>query len=262
MEKMGSMKKITDTLRYNYQAVILFFAIIGFWQFIVYALKIPFFLLPPPSSIFNALVEKLADGFLLYHAQVTLYETISGFFIGTILGIGLALLVDRSRFLNHLLHPYIVAFQAMPKMALAPLIVVWFGFGLSSKIAMATFISFFPIFVNSLAGLESLSVKIQDLMHSISATGTQIFIKAKLPNALPYIFAGLETGILLSLLGSVVGEFVGANEGLGYLILLWNTKLDTQYGFAALAMMVVIGIFLYLTLNTVRRRVLFWSEKI
>ena len=188
-------------------------------------------------------------------------EVIAGFLAASVLGIALAVLVDRSRWLRALVQPYIVIMQATPKVALAPFLVIWFGFGVGSKIANAALVAFFPIFVNTLVGFSSVSVRVLDLMAVLRARPRHVLWKAKVPHALPYIFAGLEIGILMSLIGAVVGEFVSSTAGLGYLIANWNFQLKTAAAFAALTMLVLLGTASYAAVLFVKRRVVFWVGK-
>jgi len=237
-------------------------ALIGLWEVLIIVLHVPKFILPAPRLIIKYFLEGLLRGSLLPHLWTTVFEILVGFALAAFAGVFLAVVVSRSRFLNLLIHPYVVAFQATPKVAIAPLFIMWFGFGVFSKILIVAAIAFFPMFVNTVTGLESLSVKMLDLMNSYSATKWQIFWKARVPNALPYVFAGLEIGITLSLIGALVGEFVGATGGLGYLLVLWQNQLDTERVFAIILLLVILGVVLYLLTAMIKKYFLFWSEKV
>lgn len=222
---------------------------------------IPDYLLPTPSSVLEEFVVELSSGLIVRHALVTISETLFGFFAAFMVGTSLAVVVDRSKIVSDVFQPYITAFQAMPKIALAPIIVLWLGFGIASKIALVILIAFFLIFVNALSGLRSLSTPVLDLMRSYRATERQILLKVRFPNALPFIFTGVESALLYSLTAAVVGEFVGSTEGLGYLIQLWSAQLKTASSFAAILMLVVIALIMESTLVFVKQRVLFWVGK-
>jgi NitT/TauT family transport system permease protein len=231
------------------------------WEGLVRLLAIPAHFLPAPTAVAVELYDGLRDGLLLRHTLVTAIEMTVGFLLAAVIGVGLAVIVDRSAWLRSLIQPHIVVFQATPKVALAPFVIIWFGFGLASKIASATLVAFFPIFVNTLAGFSSVSERVLDLMTVFRARPRHVLWKAKVPHALPYIFAGLEIGILLSLIGAVVGEFVSSTVGLGYLIANYNTQLKTAAAFAALAMLVALGVASYGIVIVARRRIVFWLGK-
>ena len=222
---------------------------------------IPNYLLPTPSSIFKEFVIELMNGLILKHALVTLSEALFGFFVAFVIGISLAVVVNRSEIIKDVLQPYVTAFQAMPKVAIAPIIVLWFGFGVGSKIVLVILITFFIVFVNALSGLRSLSTPVLELMRSYRATEGQILFKVRFPNALPFIFAGAEAALLYSFTAAVVGEFVGAREGLGYLIQLWSMQFRADSSFAAILMLVIIALTMNLALTYVRNKVLFWAAK-
>jgi NitT/TauT family transport system permease protein len=241
-------------------ATILFVVLVGVWEAACRLLAIPPHLLPTPSSI--AIEIYVNFGVLLHHTWVTTIEVVAGFVIAAIIGVALAVLVDRSAFLRAVIHPYVIVLQATPKVALAPFLIIWFGFGITSKIAMAALITFFPIFVNTVAGFVALGPRLLDLMTVLRARPSQVMWKVKIPFALPYVFAGLEIGILLSLIGAIVGEFVSATAGLGYLIANYNFQLKTASAFAALVMLVVLGIVSYGVILVLKRRVVFWLGKV
>lgn len=231
------------------------------WQVSVPLMGISPLIAPTPSQIGVELVDGIRSGLLMRHLAVTAGEMFGGFFIAAVAGIGLASLVERSRFLRYIVQPYIVMLQATPKVALAPFIVLWFGFGIESKILIAGLVAFFPIFVNSLAGLMATSTKMLELMQVLGASSFQQLTKVKIPQALPFIFAGLEIGILLSLTGAVVGEFVSANVGLGYLIATSNYQLRIPAAFAALVPLVALGALSYAAISFVKTRMVRWSGR-
>lgn len=241
-------------------AAALFVALVALWELVVWAFSVSAQLIPAP----HAIAEELAANFtiLLRHFLVTATEVYAGFAMAAVIGIGLAALVDRSAWLRALIQPYIIVLQATPKIALAPFLVLWFGFGITSKIATAALISFFPIFINTLAGFTSVSPRLLDLMAVLRASNRQFLWKVKVPHALPYIFAGFEIGILLSLIGAIVGEFISSTAGLGYLIANYNFQLRTDAAFAALIMLVALGIVSYAIVLLLKRRIVFWLGKV
>lgn len=238
----------------------LFAVLIAVWEAACRALDIAPHLLPKPSAIGVELYDNI--GVLLHHTWVTTVEVVAGFVIAAVVGVALAILVDRSAWLRAIIHPYVIVLQATPKVALAPFLIIWFGFGITSKIAMAALITFFPIFVNTVAGFAAIGPRLLDLMTVLRASPRQVLWKVKIPFALPYVFAGLEIGILLSLIGAIVGEFVSATAGLGYLIANYNFQLKTASAFAALVMLVLLGIVSYGIILALKRRIVFWLGKV
>jgi len=236
------------------------------WEAAVTIWKIPAYILPGPSGILVALYRGLDSSLLgrggyYYHFAVTFYEAILGLLIGSFGGIVLGTLVSQFPFFERTLFPWIVAFQAVPKIALAPLFVLWFGFGLTSKIVMVIVITFFPLLINSIAGFKSVDLEQIDLLRSYSASPWQIFKMVKLPNALPYIFAGLDMAVVLSVLGAIVGEFVGARSGLGALIMQMNASMDVRGVFSVLVILAALGLALHFLVVRIERKILFWAPK-
>lgn len=250
----------------RFLSFVLLVLLLAFWEFGVRALKIPKFLVPPLSDVLRALWTGLAtgpmarDGFW-FHTGVTLTEVLLGFFIGSAVGLVLGIAVSQVRMLEGILQPYIVAFQSLPKVAVAPIIVMWMGFGISSKVAIVCLLTFFPVLVTSIAGFQAIDQDRIDLLRSLSATRWQIFRKAKFPSALPYIFAGLDMAAAFSVVGAIVGEFVGAQSGLGVLIMQLDGQMDTGGSFAVFIILSLMGVALSATLRAVRRRVLSWMPE-
>ena len=241
----------------------LFIASLALWEAAVRWLQVPPFVLPAPSAVAVALGRGLASGLYVKHLGYTLLETLLGFLLGSALGFGLGALVATSRYVEIFLYPYIVMFQALPKIALAPLIVIWFGLGLSSKVVNAALVAFFPLLVNTVVGLKSADEDRVNLMRSLTATDRQVFWTLRLPNALPFVMAGLDMAMIFALIGAIVGEFVGATAGLGMLIQSMNFTMDVSGQFSVLLILSVVGLGLNRSIQLVRRRVLFWdpSEK-
>jgi len=229
------------------------------WELAVRLFNIPSFIIPSLSA---ALAKIPAHpGALAGHVLTTLYETLLGFLLGTLTGILLGTLLSQFRLLEKTLLPFIVGFQSMPKVAVAPLFLIWFGFGLTSKVLIAALITFFPLLVNSLVGLHSVPEDRLDLMRVLSATRWQTFRMVQFPTALPFVFAGLELGVVYSLIGAIVGEFLGGERGLGVLIMQMNLVADIAGVFAALVILSSMGILLHVVIRKVERRVLFWAPR-
>ncbi len=222
--------------------------------------------LPAPSQIWEALLRGFDTSFTsragwYVHIGATLYEAAIGLVIGCSLGIILGILLAEVPFLDRVLSPYVVALQVLPKVAIAPLLVLILGFDLPSKVAIVVLLTFFPLLINTVAGINSVPTERVDVMRSLAASRWQILRMAKLPSALPFVFAGLQMAAVFSLTGAIVGEFVGGREGLGRLILEMNAQFDEAGIFAALVILAVLGATFHGILRAIQRRVLFWSPE-
>jgi NitT/TauT family transport system permease protein len=224
---------------------IIFALILTSWEMVVRLKDISPLLLPSPSLIGQAFLRELANGSLLKHTGVTLIEIFGGFLGGAFLGIGLGVMVSLAPQIYRLLQPYIIASQTMPKLALAPLFVLWLGYGYAPKIAITALISFFPLFESTLTGLLHVPRDHLALFQSLRASKWQTLWKLRVPHALPYLFSGFRVAIILSIVGAVVSEFIGANAGLGALILVSQGLLDTPLMFAVFFWLTGIGLALY-----------------
>lgn len=236
------------------------FVVLAVWEATVRLSGVDAFIFPTPSGVAAAMVEMAIDGSLVRNFWVTFGETVAGFAIAAFLGIGLGALISEFRWARRTVYPYLVALQTVPKIAIAPMLVLWFGFGITSKIVIAATIAIFPILVNTIEGLTNTDETRIDMLRSLGGTRAQVFRMVKFPSALPFIFAGLGSGVVLSLLGAVVGEFVGARAGLGNLILIVNARMDTAGVFAILIVLGSIGIALNILLQAVQSRVVFWAR--
>jgi NitT/TauT family transport system permease protein len=241
--------------------LLLIAAVLAVWEFLVKLTAVPEYILPAPSRIFFSMYNGIRTNVYPEHFLVTLTETLLGFLFGTVLAFILGTIVALSRKVEYFLYPFIVMFQAMPKVALAPLIIVWFGLGLTSKVINAALVAFFPLMVNTIVGLRSAEEDRINLMRSLAATPLQIFWMLQLPNALPYIFAGLEIAMIFALIGAIVAEFVGAQAGLGMLIQSMNFSMDVAGQFSVLLILSILGLILNSIIVGIRRRVLFWDER-
>jgi NitT/TauT family transport system permease protein len=242
--------------------VVLFFASMAAAEAIIRLLDVPAFILPPPSKVAVALWRGFSTGLYIKHGYYTVVETLLGFVLGAALGFFLGAAVAMSRWVEFFLYPYIVMFQSLPKVALAPLIVIWFGLGLTSKIVNAALVAFFPLLVNTMVGLRSADEDRVSLMRSLAASERQIFWMLRLPNALPFVMAGLDVAMILALIGAIVAEFVGAQSGLGMLIQSMNFTMDVSGQFSVLLILSVLGLILNRLILMLHRRVLFWDSSV
>ncbi|MBI1737342.1 MAG: ABC transporter permease [Candidatus Rokubacteria bacterium] len=239
---------------------LVFVAFVLAWEWVVHAWQVPPFILPAPTDIGRALAGGLSSRLFVEHFMITLYETLAGFVIAAIAGIAIGAVIAQFRVVEKTFYPYLVALQTLPKIAVAPLVIVWFGFGISSKIVIAAMVAFFPVLVNVIVGLKTVDQSKLDLMRSLNATRWQTFRMVKFPNALPFVFAGLDIAIVFSVLGAIVGEFVGAQKGLGNLILQYNFSLDIAGVFAVLILLSAMGVTLHLVMQALQKRLIFWAE--
>jgi NitT/TauT family transport system permease protein len=233
--------------------------LLAIWEVAVRVWNVPAFLLPAPSAIGMALMRGISSGLYEEHIGVTLSETVLGFLLGSLGGLLLGTCVAVSKRFDYFVYPIIVMLQAMPKVALAPLIIVWFGLGMTSKVVNAGLVCFFPLMINTIVGLRSADEDRVALMRSLAASPLQIFAMLLVPNALPYIFAGLEIAMIFALIGAVVGEFVGAQAGLGMLIQSMDSTMDVAGQFSILFILSLVGLLLNGVVSLVRKRVLFWD---
>src|SRR5499427_745567 len=230
------------------------------WEGAVRGLDISKIVLPPPSAVAIALWESLRGGELHWHVAVTLYEILAGFVVGSAGGLVLGFIIALSPIMERIFYPYVIAFQTVPKVAIAPIIVIWFGYGAASKVVITATIAFFPLLANTIMGLRAAPQDQVDMMVSYTASRWQVFRMVRLVQALPYIFVGLDVAIVLSVIGAIVGEFVGAKAGLGYLILQKNFNFDMAGTFAILIILSAIGVGLHGLIGIAQRRIVFWMD--
>ncbi len=230
------------------------------WQLLARFGGIAPYLLPSPEQVWARFINALLDGTLLNNTLVTLYEVLLGLAIGVSAAATLGYLLAKSRSLERLLAPLIVASQSVPVVAIAPLLVIWFP-GLRSKVFICTLIVFFPVLINTIVGLRSVPDDLRDLMRSLQATRWQTFIKLEVPAALPVLFGGLRIGATLSVIGAVVGEFVGADQGLGFLINQARGVYDTALVFVAVFTLIAMAFVLYGLVALLEAHLLSWQQK-
>ena len=258
------------------------------WEGMIWLFEIDEFLLPAPSGIGMALLRGLffvdsggaaaeaADFMNLMqnsfynHISHTLFEAVMGFFMGSFIGLGLGLLFMQSKWVEAIIMPYVVAFQTLPKLAIAPLFIIWFGYEVESKIFLAGLVAFFPLLVNTMVGLRSVNQDQLDLLRSLSASRWKTFWKLQFPSALPFIFAGFEIAAVFSLLGAILGEFVGAGQcmwggrgqcGLGILLMQMSFSADTTGTFAILVILSMMGLGMHKVVRFIKLKVLFWAPE-
>jgi len=229
------------------------------WEGLVRLLDLPAFILPAPSQVAERWLRALADGSLLYHSAATLLEVLSGLLSGVVLASLLGYALAKSRLLEKVLQPFLVASQAIPTVAIAPLLVIWFGAGISSKVLICALTVFFPVLVNTVVGLRAVPENLRDLMRSLRATRWQMLGMLELPAALPVLLGGLRIGATLSVIGAVVGELVGADRGLGFLINVGRGQYDTALVFVGVLTLVCLAVTLYSLVLWLEKRLLRWK---
>lgn len=231
------------------------------WQLIVWTADLPAFVLPSPVNVARRFVQTLEDGSLLRHLGVTLFEVLLGLSLGLILATLTGYLLAKSRPVERLLAPYIVASQSVPMVAVAPLLVIWLGPGLLSKVLIAALIVFFPVLINTIVGVRAVPEDLYALMRSLQATRWQILRHLEMPAAMPVFLGGLRVGATLAVIGAVVGEFVGADRGLGFLINVGRGMYDTALVFVAVFVLVALALALYGLVVALENRLLAWQRR-
>lgn len=239
--------------------MLVFVFVTGSWELMVWAMDIPAFVLPGPSQIGSELLNLLGSDLFWQNFFVTIYEVLAGYLLGILLAFITGVAIQQIKLLERSLMPYIIAFQTIPSVALAPLFLQWFGYGYTSKIVMAALISFFPMLINVIAGLQASGRDEIQMLKSFGATRMQVLLKVRVPNSLPYVFAGLGLGAVFALVGSIVAEFVGSQMGLGKMILQFNEQFNIAGMFAVLVVLAAIGMFMHSIIVFARKRIVFWS---
>ena len=230
------------------------------WEGLVRWQGYPTFILPRPGQVLHKALAMAADGSLLRHTQATVSEVGAGLLLGLTLAFTLGYWLGRSHTLDRILSPYLVASQTVPVVAIAPLLVIWFGSGLLSKVLVTTIMVFFPTLLSTVVGIRNVDPDLRELMRSLRASHRQLFLKLELPGALPVIFSGLKLSVILAVVGAIVSEFVGADEGLGFLINLGRGVLDTPLIFVAILMIVLLAQALYWSITLLESHLLRWKQ--
>jgi len=234
--------------------------LVGLWSLVVKIGNYPPFILPDPATVLSKISQIAANGILWRHSQATLTAIMGGLTLGLSTATILGYILAKSPLLERLIGPYLVASQSIPAVAIAPLLVIWFGSGKLSKVLICALVVFFPVLVNTIIGIRSVDAGLKTLMQSLRANRWQMFIYLEIPAAMPVLLGGLKIGVTLSVIGAVVGEFVGADQGLGYLINLSKGLFDTPMIFAALITLAGISLTLYLMVTWLEHRLLAWRR--
>lgn len=240
--------------------------LVGLWWLASHLWGVPPYILPTPEDVMQALVTGFMRGpsnpsSYWYHTGITVWEALLGFLLGSSLGAVLGIALCHWTILGAVSYPYIVAFQSLPKVALAPLMVVWFGFGLDGKIFITAVITFFPVLANMMAGYVSVEPERIELARSCRASDWHLLTKIIFPSSLPFLFAGLSTASVLAILGAIVGEFVGARAGLGMLLMQYNQSLEIAPIFAVILVLGLIGCLMSYAVSMLERRYCFWAQR-
>lgn len=234
----------------------MFIALFLLWEFSVKIFGVKEYLLPPPSKIWSEFLRR--QGNVMSGAWITTSEIIGGYLLAVVVSIPLAVAIAYSRFIENNVYPIIVFLQIIPKIAIAPLFIIWLGFGLLPKLLIVFLLCFFPIVVSSVAGFKSVDPDIMDFARSTGAGSMRMFLKIRLPQALPEIFTGLKIGAALSATAAVVAEFVASDRGLGYLLQQYNGQLETPMVFAIIVLLSLIGLAIYFFVEVIERLVIPW----
>lgn len=232
--------------------------VIAIWYAAVLVFNVPSYLLPLPGAVLDQIVGGFS--FLLWHTWITAYEAFGGFALSVVLGISLAIAIVASPVLDRALMPWLILSQTFPKVALAPLILVWFGVGLAPKLIVTFLVAFFPVVMSSVVGMRSIENEMLELAYSMRASTLQVFWRFRLPIALPSIFSGLKVSASFAVVGAVIAEWVSSNQGLGYLLIRANANLDTTLLFAVLIMLMIIGVTFYYSVEVVERLLIPWHS--
>ena len=232
------------------------------WKLIIVVFDVSEFVLPQPEDVLAAVGDVVQSNGFWGHVRTTLIETLVGFGIALVLGVALGAVLGRIAWLERALRPVIVASQVVPKVALIPLFIVWFGFGMTSKIVIAAMLAFFPIMLNVLLGVRSVDTGQRDVMRSLNAGKWATFWRLEYHSTLPYVFAGMEIGIVFAIIGAVVGEYLGGNQGLGYMIVVSLNALNAEQLFAVILLLTAIGFGLFLAVIGMKRFMIPWHESV
>jgi NitT/TauT family transport system permease protein len=257
---MGARVQQIVTKSYEALPVLLVFvASVIAWELVIIGFKVKEFLVPAPSKVLLQLFNRNLSW--PYHFWVTAWETVAGFLVAAVVGIALAYLIVHYRRLNQILYPYVLLAQIVPKVAVAPLFFIWFGFGELPKVLVAFLVAFFPIVIDTIVGLHAADPDMLDFMRTLGASPYKTFMKVRLPAALPHIFGGFKVAITLAVIGAVIGEFVGAESGLGYMIIRAQSHFRTDQVFAALFLLSVLGMALFMAFVLMERLAIPWYAK-
>ena len=253
------MSHFRHALREMSPALSLIVIIVLCWQGIVSLWRLPEYVLPAPAGIYHILVSQ--QSVLARAAWVTAQEIIFGVVLSSLVGIAMALFIARFALVGKAVYPLMVLFQNVPKIALAPLFILWFGYDLAPKLLLIVVMAFFPVALNMLMGLRATDPNLIALLRSVGAGRTEIMLRAQIPHSLPYLMSGLKIAVTLSVIGAIVGEFAGASAGLGYLIQFASTQMETNLVFAALVEISLLGMLFYYAVELIEWRYLSWASR-
>ncbi|MFI6428129.1 ABC transporter permease [Promicromonospora sp. NPDC050880] len=248
--------RVLALLAESWRPVAVLLALFALWWFVAWRELVPAYLVPSPGAVAETMAAEWP--MLLEHTWVTTLETIVGFVLAAVIGVAAAVLLVYSRTAEKSLYPLILFAQVIPKIAIAPILVVWFGFGMTPKIVLAVLIAFFPVVVSAVAGLRSVDPELLEMSATMGASRWKTFRKIRFPGALPQLMSGLKVAVTLAVVGAVVGEFVGADRGLGYVLLLASGNLDAPLLFADLILMSLIGVVLFVLVELLERLLIPW----
>lgn len=236
---------------------LIYLALLVLWEVSTRVLKIPTWILPAPSAIFEAAVKWAPE--LALNSLVTLRETVVGFLLAIVLSLPLAVLIALNATARKVLYPILLGLQSVPKVAVAPLVILWLGLSEWPKIVVVVLVCFFPIIVNMIAGLEAVPKTMLDLMRSLGAPPHMVFRRLRVPVAMPYLFTGCKVAVTFAVIGAVISEFVAAQDGLGYLILISTAQSQTPLAFAAIGLLTLLSIALFHGIEFIEKRVIDWT---
>lgn len=262
--KLNTLKLSTNDNRQTirrFSGLITLALVLALWQLVTALEMVSPFILPPPDAVLAKFIEVILDGRLWLHTRTTLNAVLVGLAFGLTIGTTLGYLIAKNAWLGDLLSPIIVTFQSTPFVAYASLLIIWFGSGVESKIVTCALVVFFPMLMNTVVGIRNVPSDLRDLMRVSQASPWQVFIKLEVPAALPVLMTGLKTSVTLAMIGAVVGEFVAANAGLGFLILLARNQFDDPLVFVAVITLAIVSNMLYLLVSMLERRVLAWQRR-
>ena len=242
---------------------ILLAVFVGLWKLSTVVTNVSPFVLPPPEAVADRLATLIRQPDVwLVHARVTFIETVTGFLIALLTGVIAGAILGRVFWLELAVRPLVVALQVIPKVALVPLFVIFFGFGLTAKIVIAAILAFFPIMLNVMLGVRSVDAGHREVMRSLDASRWQTFASLDFHSTLPYVFAGMEVGIVFALIGAIVGEYLGGNEGLGYMVVVSLNALDAPQLFAVIILLAALGSLLFFAVNGLKRWMIPWHDSV
>lgn len=254
---------LVNFIKQNYQSILVIIGFFLFWEVMVRILKTPEFILPTPSSAIAHLIFKQPDANYNWklHITTTVYEFLISFSVTAVLGVGLAIAIVWSKNIKNIMLPLFLFINSLPIIAIAPIILLWMGYGIKTNILIAFLVSFFPVIINTMTGLDAIEDDLLDLVNYLHATKAQVFLKIRIPNSLPYIFSGLKICSTMSIVGAIVGEFIASDRGLGFIIINSQYTMDTPPVFASLIVISLLGAILYWIIALFERLLMPWVYK-